>query len=102
MHFLPDLERIQPIPPLAGFSYEVVEENEILRFMGLEGLENAIVTDPHRPYQTVLAVIAKHNGKIVGMAGACNVCAAMWQIGIEVLLSIAKRIGVLSCKPFNV
>ncbi|ACX66731.1 MULTISPECIES: GNAT family N-acetyltransferase [Bacillales] len=95
LHFLPDLERIQPMPPPAGFSYEVVEENEISRLMELEGLEDAIVTDPGRPYQTVLAVIAKHHGRIVGLAGACNVCAAMWQIGIEVLPEF-RQMGLAS------
>ncbi|GAA0841694.1 GNAT family N-acetyltransferase [Paenibacillus glucanolyticus] len=85
LHFLPDLERIKPVSPPAGFSYEVAEKNEIANFMGIKGLENAIISDANLPIQTVLVVVAKQNGKVVGLAGACNACAKMWQIGIEVL-----------------
>ncbi|WP_211750044.1 GNAT family N-acetyltransferase [Paenibacillus sp. Marseille-Q4541] len=85
LHFLPDLKKIQPMSPPEHFSYEVVENEEISGLLGIEGFEDAIISDRNHPYQTVLVVLAKKNGKIVGMVGASNVCAKMWQLGLEVL-----------------
>lgn len=44
-----------------------------------------IVVEVTRPWQTDLAVLAKQDGEIVGVAGASKTCAKLWQIGIEVL-----------------
>ncbi|MDR9856458.1 GNAT family N-acetyltransferase [Paenibacillus sp. VCA1] len=85
LHFLPDLEKIKPMTPPDGFSYEVVEKDEVYKLLGLEGFENAIISDMNHPYQTVLVVLAKQNDKVVGLAGASNVSAKMWQMGIDVL-----------------
>jgi GNAT superfamily N-acetyltransferase len=85
LHFLPDLEKIKPMSPPDHFLFEVVEKDDVPKLLGTEGLDNAIISDKNHPYQTVLVVVAKKDGKFVGMAGACNVCEKMWQIGIEVL-----------------
>ncbi|HEY2495263.1 MAG TPA: GNAT family N-acetyltransferase [Paenibacillus sp.] len=85
LNFLPDLDKIKTMSPPDHFSYEVVEKDEVAKLLGLEGFDNAIISDKNHPYHTVLVVLAKKNGKTVGMAGACNVCTKMWQIGIEVL-----------------
>ncbi|MCM3781512.1 GNAT family N-acetyltransferase [Neobacillus mesonae] len=85
LHFLPDLEKIKRISPPTGFSLEVVEEEGITELLDLEGFDEAIISDRNHPYQTVLVVLAKRNDEIVGMAGASNVGAKMWQIGVEIL-----------------
>ncbi|MFC7680753.1 GNAT family N-acetyltransferase [Paenibacillus sp. GCM10028914] len=85
LHFLPDLNRIKRTSPPAHFSYEVVEKDDVSKLLGLEGFDNVLITDMNHPYHTVLVVLAKEKEKIIGMAGAGNVCAKIWQIGIDVL-----------------
>ncbi|MCY9600644.1 GNAT family N-acetyltransferase [Paenibacillus thiaminolyticus] len=105
MHFLPELGKIKPMSPPANFSYEVVGKDEVSKLLGLEGFDNAIISDMTHPYHTVLVILAKKNGKIVGMAGACNVCTKMWQIGIEVLPGY-RHLGLatylVNCLTFEV
>jgi GNAT superfamily N-acetyltransferase len=85
LHFLPDFQKIEPMSPPADFLYEVVEKDEVSKLLGIEGFDNAFISDMNHPYQTVLVVLAKHNDKIVAMAGAGNVCAKIWQMGVDVL-----------------
>ncbi|WP_293655846.1 hypothetical protein [uncultured Paenibacillus sp.] len=58
--------------PPDDFSYEVVEKDKVSKLLGLQGFDNAIISDMNQPYHPVLVVLAKKNDKIVGMAGACN------------------------------
>lgn len=46
---------------------------------------NALIYDTNLPWQTELAVLAKQDGEIVGVAGASKTCEKLWQIGIDVL-----------------
>ncbi|WMT39602.1 N-acetyltransferase [Paenibacillus sp. D2_2] len=85
LHFLPDFQKMKRMLPPADFSYEVVEKDEIAKLLGIEGFDNAIISEMNHPYQTVLGVLAKHNDKMVAMAGAGNVCAKIWQMGVDVL-----------------
>lgn len=85
LHFLPDLSSIKPLPPPEHFSFETVEQDEIVRLRGIEGLQNAIIYDVDHAYRTVLAIAAKKDGMIVGIAGAYDVSPKLHQIGIEVL-----------------
>lgn len=85
LHYLPDLKIIKPILPPENFSFELVDQDEVFRLCELEGFNNAIIHDTKSPHPTVLVMLAKREGKIIGMAGASNDCAKMWQIGIDVL-----------------
>ena len=85
LHYLPDLKIIKPILPPVNFSFELVEQDEVFKLFEIEGFDNAIIYDTNFPRPTVLVMIAKQDGKIIGMAGASNDCAKMWQIGIDVL-----------------
>ncbi|MCR8641992.1 GNAT family N-acetyltransferase [Paenibacillus sp. N1-5-1-14] len=85
LHFLPDIEKIKPMLPPAHFTYEIVDKDEVYQLFGLDGFNNALIKNVNHPYQTVLVVLAKKDGKVVGMAGADNVSAKNWQIGVDVL-----------------
>ena len=85
LYYLPDLTQIQPIIAPCGFIYEMVEQKDIPPLYKHEGFNNAIQYDITHPRPDILAVLAKKDGKIVGMAGASNDCAKMWQIGMDVL-----------------
>ncbi len=85
LHFLPDLKIIKPMSPPENFQFEVVEQDEVINLLEFEEFNNALIYDPNRPYRTVIVMLAKKAGKIIGMAGACNHCAKMLSIGIDVL-----------------
>ena len=85
LFYLPDLSCIQPLTPPEGLDYEVVEPPDIHELYKFEGFRNAIQYDVDHPRPDILVLLAKKDGNIVGMAGASNDCARMWQIGLDVL-----------------
>jgi len=85
LHFLPDVQRIKPISPPNSFSFELLKREEVARLFDGIRFNEAIIYDTNLPWQTDLAMVAKQDGEIVGVAGASKTCAKLWQIGIEVL-----------------
>lgn len=85
LYYLPDLARIKPLASPDGFAYELVEQDDIPALYQYEGFRNAVQYDTNHPRPDVLVTLAKKDGYIVGMAGASNDCARMWQIGMDVL-----------------
>ncbi|GIP32064.1 GNAT family N-acetyltransferase [Paenibacillus sp. J2TS4] len=85
MHFLPDVKRIKPMSPPRFFSFELIEREEVVSLLDVTRFNEAIIYDTNLPWQTDLAMLAKQDGEIVGLAGASKTCAKLWQIGIEVL-----------------
>ncbi|WP_223292249.1 GNAT family N-acetyltransferase [Salipaludibacillus neizhouensis] len=84
LHYLPDLKRIIPISPLEIFSFELIEQDKVVKLLNGTEFKNAIIYDRNHPWQTDLAVLAKKDGEIVGVAGASKTCARLWQIGIDI------------------
>lgn len=69
-----------------GFKFKFYEEDEIVRELySVKGFDNALMYNADNPRRDVLAVCAVNGGKIVGMAGASNDSARLWQIGIDVV-----------------
>ncbi|EFM12276.1 GCN5-related N-acetyltransferase [Paenibacillus curdlanolyticus YK9] len=67
----------------------MIHQFDVTRF------NEAIIYDANLPWQTDLAMVAKQNGEIVGVAGASKTCAKMWQIGVEILPSF-RNFGLAS------
>ena len=86
LHFLPDLPYMKPLAPPEGFAFELVERDAVADLLGsAPGFGNALIYDPNHPYHTVTVMLARQDGAIVGMAGACDVAARLWQVGVDVL-----------------
>lgn len=86
LHYLPVVKRIKPMAPPNFFSFELIKREEVIsRLFDVTRLNEAIIYDTNLPWQTDLAVLAKQDGEIIGVAGASKTCAKLWQIGIEVL-----------------
>ena len=90
-YYLPDLKHIVPLPAPTGFSCELVEREDIPALYHLQGFENSIGNGSNHPRPDALAVIAKAGDAIIGMAGASEDCATMWQVGIDVLPAYRNR-----------
>lgn len=85
MYYMPDLSRFAPARTPEGYQIAWAERSEIPQLYGTEGFRNALMYEEDHPRPDVLAVIASRHGEIVGMAGASEDCATMWQVGIDVL-----------------
>ena len=85
LYYLPDLTNISQLAPPDGFTYEMVERKNIPALYQLEGFRNALGYDVNHLRPDVLAIVAKKDDCISGVAGASNDCAKMWQIGMDVL-----------------
>ncbi|MCL2447172.1 MAG: GNAT family N-acetyltransferase [Oscillospiraceae bacterium] len=88
LFYLPDLDGCTALSAPAEFTYEWLEQDEIAA-LPLENFRNAIGQNELRP--DVLVLLAKHGEEIIGMAGASEDCATMWQIGMDVLPAYRNR-----------
>lgn len=85
LYYLPDLPQIEPLTSPDGFTYEIIEQNDIPLLYRHEGFRNAIQYDVNHPRPDILVMLAKKDSRIVAMAGASSDCAMMWQVGMDVL-----------------
>ncbi len=85
LYYLPDLAALAPLPAPEAFSFELVERPEIPGLYRFEGFRNALQYDAAHPRPDILAAVARQGGRVVAVAGASQDCAAMWQIGMDVL-----------------
>jgi GNAT superfamily N-acetyltransferase len=85
LYYLPDLDEIKPVDPPVGYIFELVEQDDIPVLYQHDGFRNAIQYDVNHPRSDILVMLAKKDSQIVGMAGASDDCAMMWQIGMDVL-----------------
>jgi len=91
LYYLPELDTIKPLAPPDGFSYELIEREGIPALCQLKGFEHAVGNSGDHPRPDELALVAKADGKIAGMAGACIDCAHMRQVGMDVLPAYRNR-----------
>jgi len=85
LYYLPDLDLIAPLSSPDEFSYELVEQGNIPALYQYTGFRSAIQYSSDCPRPDVLVTLAKKDGRIIGMAGASNDCAKMWQVGMDVI-----------------
>jgi GNAT superfamily N-acetyltransferase len=85
LYYLPDLAQMKAVSSPDGFVYEIVEQAEIPALYQYEGFRNAVQYDTNHLRPDILVALAKKENNIVGMAGASNDCAFMWQVGMDVL-----------------
>jgi GNAT superfamily N-acetyltransferase len=83
--YIPDLETIKPFSPPAEFAFEMLNKSDIPTLYQFKGFKYAIKYDENHMRPDILAMIAKKDEHIIGIAGASDDCPMMWQIGIDVL-----------------
>ncbi len=89
-YFLPDVKQIAPCS--CGYEMRLMTPDVFASYY-LPEWSNALCEK--RRYLDRLAIGAFDNGKLIGMAGASEDCASMWQIGIDVLPAY-RRQGIAS------
>lgn len=84
IHYIPNLDLIsEPILP-DQFSYELLCESTICKLSNLSGFENSVSMSESGCVSTQIALVARHNGKIIGIAGAGKTSDLLWEVGIDV------------------
>lgn len=84
-YFLPDLDNITLLSKNNEFEYEIIKRDDILKLYNIKGFNYALQYDINSQHPEMLAVIAKYNNNIVGIASATAECKFMWQINVDVL-----------------
>lgn len=91
-YFLPDLGNIPSLALPSGYSYELVEQQAIpALYQQSDAFHFALQYDLHSQRPDVLAMAARDQGALIGVAGASADCGAMWQIGVDVVPSHRGR-----------
>ncbi len=90
LYFLPDLARLVEQSFADGVEVEVVYDSDIHEFYKIEGFRNAIQYNPNHVRPDKIAVVARVEGEIAGMAGVSADCERLWQIGIDVMPQYRK------------
>lgn len=85
LYYLPELPTNRIVPKPEGFVCTLAEREDIPALYALEGFHNALHYDVHHPRPDVLAMLAKRENRVVGIAGASADCGMLWQVGIDVL-----------------
>jgi hypothetical protein len=85
-YFLPDLDKITLLSKNKEFEYLIIEKEDIHKLYKLKGFNYALQYDVNSQHPETVAVIAKYQDKVVGIASATAECKAMWQINVDVLL----------------
>jgi len=86
-YYLPDLDRISLLEHNKRFEFIIVEKAGIFNLYGLKGFEYALQYDFNSLHPEELAVVAKQDGNIAGIASAVSECKTMWQINVDVISS---------------
>jgi hypothetical protein len=99
LYYLPDLAVIKPKYPPDGFTYELIERSDIPALYQFEGFRNALGYDVNHLRPDVLAVVAKKDSRIAGVAGSSADCAKMWHRHGCITGVPKLRTGGISCEP---
>lgn len=84
-YYLPDLDNISLLHNNKNFEFTVIERTDILSLYELKGFDYALQYDMNSLHPEEVAVVAKQNGNIVGIASAVSECKTMWQINVDVI-----------------
>lgn len=84
IHYIPDVKKVQRLPLLDGYSYELLQGNDINKLEGISEFDNSLSFDCNGNASTKLVFLAKKGDEIVGLAGAGMETEKLWEIGIDV------------------
>ncbi|QSX04681.1 GNAT family N-acetyltransferase [Sedimentibacter sp. zth1] len=86
-YYLPNLNSIYLLHKSDSFLFEFVEKDDISKLYQHKGFNYALQYDLNSFHTEHLAVIAKYENEIVGIASAVAECDDLWQINVDVLPS---------------
>ncbi len=91
IYYLPDLRCFHPMPLATEFSYELFEGEKLQQLRGIEGFGNSLAFDKNGYTPTCIAFLARKDGEVIGLAGASNEDAELWEMGVDVKPAFRRR-----------
>jgi hypothetical protein len=92
-YFLPDVTKRQEVNP--DFDIKIFINDEIINLYDDDRFHMALSYTCESEKRDVIAVVGYKNKEIIGIAGASNDSATMWQVGIDVIPTYREK-GVAS------
>lgn len=84
IHYVPDVDLISEPTLLDGYSYELLEGNEISKLSYIQGFDNSLEFDDNGQTSAKAVFIAKDRDTVIAVAGADIVTDEIWEVGIDV------------------
>lgn len=84
IHFIPDIRKNKRLPLIEGYSYELLQGNDINKLRGISGFDNSLVFDCNGNTKTKIVFLAKKEDEIIALAGATIETEKLWEVGIDV------------------
>lgn len=84
IHYISDVKNIERLPLIDGYSYELLQGNDINKLRGISGFDNSLTFDSNGNTATKIVFLAKKGDEIVALAGAVMETEKLWEVGIDV------------------
>lgn len=84
IHYIPDVKKIERLPLVDEYSYELLQGKDIEKLRGINGFDNSLAFDCNGKTSTKIVFLAKKDDEIVGLAGASMEIEKLWEVGIDV------------------
>lgn len=86
IHYVPNDNCMEDILISSDYEYECFFDGDIGKLAGLTGFENALAFDENGFTATKAVYAAKHNNRIIGVAGAAeSPVDGVWETGVDVM-----------------
>lgn len=84
IHYVPDIKKVERLSLLDGYSYELLQGNDINKLRGIIGFDNSLFFDCNGNTSTTIVFLAKKGNEIIGLAGAERETDKLWEVGVDV------------------
>ncbi len=84
LHYIPDIANMSYVPFIEGYTFELLDADEIKKLYGIQGFENALAFDQDGKTPTCIVLCAKKDDQVIAIAGASYVNEELREIGIDV------------------
>lgn len=85
IHYIPDLTRISEPALPNGYTYSLLQGNDIYKLSYITDFDNSLAFDDNRHTNSTIAFVAYKGDMVVAVASASITYTNLWEVGIDVL-----------------
>jgi GNAT superfamily N-acetyltransferase len=78
-------DTFRPVAAPAGITFELYEREQMAEVYAFVGFDHALSYRPDNPSPDMIAVVARRDAQVVGIAGVGADSDQLWQVGIDVV-----------------
>ena len=91
LYYVPDMNQMERLPFIEGYTYELVVADEIRKLYGIKGFDNSLSFDENGNTSTCIVLYAKKDKDIIALAGASYVNSELREVGIDVKKEFRRK-----------